>query len=593
MPAGTVGDGLKRLAPLFEPIYEALERESRASAWWQADETRWSVFETTAGKSSFGWFLWVFLSERSVVHVIDPSRSAQVIEEHLGTVTDGILVVDRYSAYKSFAKKREGVRLAFCWSHARRDFIDAGNAYDELAGWAEQWRQGIDELFHRNRLRCAHQPDSSEFTAEDALLREALSAMHERAKAELAEKKLHHRRAHVLKSLLAHWEGLVVFVDHPQIPMDNNASERTLRAPVVGRKSYYGSGALWSARFTAVMFSIFATLELYNINCKQWLTDYLTACAAAGGLTPPADIEAHLPWNISGGRKAGRRYNGRVFSAEELATLTALVEQNTAGTRTAIAREAARLFDWRTPTGELKVRSMREALEKMEAHRRFVLPASKGSPGGTPKRVAHTSKTAPGDEIFTPAGHFDELRVEVAEDAASRALWDEYIDRYHYLGYAPTPGGSLKYFVHSADGVLAVLGFTSAAWKIAPRDEYIGWSEDERRQRLSLLVNNHRFLILPWVCSRNLASKVLSMAAARLREDWYEYSGYRPVLLETFVERERFTGACYKAANWHHVGATAGRGRNDRDNQIRLPAKEIFLYPLVPDFRKPLLINSS
>jgi transposase len=593
MPGGTVGDGLKRLAPLFEPVYAALEEKSREAAWWAADETRWSVFETTKTKTSFRWYLWVFLSEHSVVHVLDPSRATRVIEEHLGTVSDGILLVDRYSAYKSFAKDRAGITLAFCWSHVRRDFLDAGKSYEELFGWAEQWVARINELFHRNGRRRKLRAGSTAFTREDALLRESVKQMREQAESELKEKNLHHRRRYVLKSLLVHWDGLVVFVEHPEIPMDNNASERALRTAVVGRKNYYGSGAIWSARFTAVMFSIFETLEHHRINQQQWLTDYLTACAQAGGLTPPREIEPHLPWNIAGAEKAGRRYSGRVFSAEELAMVSDLVEHNTSDSRTELARRACRLLRWYTPTGSLKESGMGNALLKMEGEGKFVLPPSRGHKRGPNKPIPHTARTAPREDTFMPAGRIPDLRLELAQDKQRRSLWNEYIDRYHYLGYSPPAGAYLRYFAYSGERELALFGFSSAAWKIAPRDAYIGWSARQREDHLSLVVNNSRFLILPWVISRNLASKLLSMAAARLPEDWQRRWGYRPVLLETFVETDRFTGASYKAANWRHVGTTAGRGRNDPQKLAALPPKEIFLYPLTPNFRRSLQTNAS
>ena len=593
MPGGTVGDGLKRLAPLFEPVYAALEEKSREAAWWAADETRWSVFETTKTKSTFRWYLWVFLSEHSVVHVLDPSRATRVIEEHLGTVSDGILLVDRYSAYKSFAKDRAGITLAFCWSHVRRDFLDAGKSYEELFEWAEQWVAHINELFHRNGRRRKHRGGNNAFAHEDALLRKSVKQMREQAEDELSEKKLHQRRRHVLKSLLAHWDGLVVFVEHPEIPMDNNASERALRPAVVGRKNYYGSGAIWSARFTAVMFSIFETLEHHRINQQQWLTDYLTACATAGGLSPPREIEPHLPWNIADAEKAGRRYSGRVFSAEELAMVTELVQHNSSESRTELARRACRLLGWYTPTGSLKESGMGNALLKMEGEGRFVLPRSRSRGKGPDKPIRHSERSAPREDVFTPAGRFTDLRLVLVQDKLPRELWNEYIDRYHYLRYSRPAGAYLRYFVYDGDRELALLGFSSAAWKIAPRDAYIGWSARQREDHLSLVVNNSRFLILPWILSRNLASKLLSMAAARLPEDWHNRWGYRPVLLETFVETDRFTGACYKAANWHHVGTTAGRGRNDPDKHAALPAKEIFLYPLTPNFRQALQTNAS
>ena len=146
------------------------------------------MFQTTKRKSTYRWYLWIFISEHSVVHIIDPTRSKRVIEEHLGTVVEGILLADRYSAYKSFAKKRQGVELAFCWSHVRRGFIDAGKAYTQIREWAERWEERINELFHRNRLRVQYALGSEEFLREDTVVREAVGRMLRQAEKELAEK---------------------------------------------------------------------------------------------------------------------------------------------------------------------------------------------------------------------------------------------------------------------------------------------------------------------------------------------------------------------------------------------------------------------
>jgi hypothetical protein len=174
-------------------------------------------------------------------------------------------------------------------------------------------------------------------------------------------------------------------------------------------------------------------------------------------------------------------------------------------------------------------------------------------------------------------------------EKADSALWNEYIDRYHYLGYTPLPGAQLRYFVKSGTQILALLGFGAAAWKTAPRDSYIDWDAGTRKRNLHLIVNNARFLILPWVRSRNLASKILSMVSRRIVADWQQKYNYEPVLLETFVEKARFQGTCYKAANWIYVGDTQGRGKLDVHNEYKLPVKGIYLYPLRKDFRKRLI----
>ena len=584
IPPGSVGDGLKRLAPLFEPVYAALEERSEQAAWWQADETRWSVFETTKSKSTFRWYLWVFISAESIVHVIDPTRSTRVIEEHLGRVVGGILLVDRYSAYKSFAKKHEGIMLAFCWAHARRDFRQAGLKYEQVREWACEWEERINSLFHLNSLRVQYAEGSTAFSREDVRVREAVEDMKRIFGEERKQARLHHSQESVLKSFDNHWEGLTVFVDHPEIPMDNNGSERILRNPVVGRKNYYGSGAIWSARFTAVMFSIFETLQLWEINQLEWLSDYFRACALAGGKAP-CDIRVHLPWNIKKRKEKSWKYCGRVFTESELTCIRSLIDEDTSRNRTDISRIACEQLSWYRPDETLKTASMSQVLVKMEADGIVTLPPLQSVHSTRMKPLEHTVRTAAQEEIVLSAGKLLDVHVEIAKTRDEKSLWNEYIDRYHYLRYAPLAGAQMKYFVYSQDDLLALFGFGASAWRVAPRDWYIGWSDERREENLHLVVNNARFLILPWVYSKNLASMVLSMVTKRIGEDWQRQYKYKPVLLETFVEKNRFSGSCYKAANWKLVGTTKGRGKNDRFNKARLPQKDIYMYPLYKDFK--------
>jgi transposase len=296
--AGTVGDGLKRLAGLFAPLQGAIEEKSRQEGRWHADETRWQVFELPEGKLSHRWYLWVFVSPQAVVYILDPGRSAEVIEGHLGEIEEGILCVDRYAAYKKFAKDRKGVILAFCWTHQRRDFLKVANGRPELAGWGQEWLHAIGYVFHLNHQRLAHEIGSEGFLEADERLRQALEEMENKREEELARKGLEADCLAVLKSMREHWEGLRVFVEHPQIPMDNSEAERKMRGPAVGRKNYYGSGRIWSGQFTASLFSVFQTLLKWEINPRQWLVEYLEACAENGG-RPAEDIAPFLPWNMS------------------------------------------------------------------------------------------------------------------------------------------------------------------------------------------------------------------------------------------------------------------------------------------------------
>jgi len=298
IPSGTVGDGLKRLHALFQPLYQAIAKRSRRDSWWHADETRWMVFQLPEDKHSHRWYLWVFVSQSVVVYLVDPRRSAEVLQEHLGEVKEGILCVDRYSAYKRFARTHRGVRLAFCWTHQRRDFLEVGNRWPELEGWAQEWVQDIGTVFHLNTQRIGHPTGCEAFEQADEQLRNALRRMALRRGRQLQQPGMDAECLAVLQSMGRHWKGLKVFVNHPQIPMDNSEAERRMRCAAVGRKNYYGSGSPWSASLTACLFSLFQTLLKWKINPRRWLQEYLSACAQAGGVAPKR-VGEFLPWRMS------------------------------------------------------------------------------------------------------------------------------------------------------------------------------------------------------------------------------------------------------------------------------------------------------
>jgi len=295
LAAGTITDGLQRLEPLFQPILEALLKRNRQSHYKQADETRWLVFVEQQGKVGFGWWLWVFNGEDTVVYILDDSRSHRVPEDHYPPQAGGVLMVDRYSAYKAMLQVKNGTLiLVFCWAHVRRDFVRVGKGWPELKSWALEWLRRIRDLYRWNRQRLAHPADP----VPQAGLKQAVAAMKQQLDTELADPALRTPARKVLTSLHEHWSGLTQLVDDPRIPMDNNLSERRLRGPALGRKNYYGSGALWSGRLAATLFSVLATLKLWQINPRLWLNWYLQRCAEAGSQVPN-DIEPFLPWNLS------------------------------------------------------------------------------------------------------------------------------------------------------------------------------------------------------------------------------------------------------------------------------------------------------
>ena len=299
LAGGTVTGGLERLEPLFRPVYDALLARNAQSIYTQADETRWMVFIDLAGKTGYRWWLWVFLGEDTVVFRLDPSRSHEVPEGHFADADGVVLMVDRYSAYKAMDQvKRGNVVLAFCWSHVRRDFVKVGKAWPKHNKWALAWLRQIRALYRSQRERLSQPAGSAEFVAADTAVRQAVAAMKAQAELELGDPKLATPCRGALESLMEHWAGLTRFVGDVRIPMDNNASERENRGPALGRKNYYGSGALWSGCLAAMLFSLFSTLRLSNINVRKWLTWFLENCAQNGG-QPLSDVDPFLPWNMS------------------------------------------------------------------------------------------------------------------------------------------------------------------------------------------------------------------------------------------------------------------------------------------------------
>jgi len=298
LAASTVAGGLQRLVPLFEPVYQALQDRNRQSAYQQADETRWLVFVEKEGKQGHRWWLWVFVGEDTVVYVLDHRRSHDVPEGHFSAGISVVLMVDRLSSYKAMSQVKDGlIVLAFCWAHVRRDFIAIAKSFPPLKPWALSWLRRIRQVYRLNDRRL-DQLDKPAFGATDAALRQVVDEMKSHAALQLADAELRQPCRKTLVSLQEHWTGLTRFVDDPQIPMDNNRSERHLRGPAVGRKNYYGSAAAWSGLLAAMMFSLLATLQRWKMNPRSWLRWYLDGCAAAGGKVP-ASIEAYLPWKLS------------------------------------------------------------------------------------------------------------------------------------------------------------------------------------------------------------------------------------------------------------------------------------------------------
>lgn len=295
---GTVTDGFQKLLPLFIPVYDAIVEKSIAAKHWHADETGWKVFETVEGKKNHRWFLWIFHNTETVVYKIEKTRSSKVLIDHFGLEHEGgTLNVDRYSAYKVIAKSGLFI-LAFCWAHVRRDFLNYSKEYPNNETFGLLWVDKINHLYHLNNQRIQFDAESKEFDLHHQTLKTAISEMQESIEKTLKGDNLLPSAKKLLVSLDKHWSGLTVFVDNPEIPMDNNTAERGLRGSVVGRKNYYGSGAVWSAELAAALFTIFGTLKIWGLNVHTWLLGYFYECALLGG-KPPEDIQKYLPWNMS------------------------------------------------------------------------------------------------------------------------------------------------------------------------------------------------------------------------------------------------------------------------------------------------------
>jgi hypothetical protein len=280
-------------------------------------------------------------------------------------------------------------------------------------------------------------------------------------------------------------------------------------------------------------------------------------------------------------------YCGRLFTSDELAVIQQLIRDHPAQSRNELSRRVCQALAWLMPNGRWKEMSCRVALLRMQTDGLIQLPPPRAKP--VRARIRTTARSDPKHPIADPAGALAPLCLSLVHGQDQSSLWNEYIHRYHYLGYTRLPGAQLRYVVSCSRGWLALLSFSAAAWQLEDRDRFIGWSHEQRRRNLALVANNSRYLILPWVRSPNLASMVLSLVCRRLQGDWQQRYGYRPVLLETFVDAARFRGTCYKAANWTCVGRTKGRGKLGPAKKITVPIKDIWLYPLTPHFRHSLL----
>jgi transposase len=308
VPEGTLAGVLKALAGLLVPVETAIAARNAAATQVHADETTWRVYEHLEDKTGHKWWLWVFISEDTIVFRMDPTRSNSVVDNHFGiteadreagALPDGrrlVLSSDFFAVYQSLARI-DGVDALWCWTHIRRYFIRAGDAHTYLRPWRDAWVARIADLYVAHKAMAATEPGTGEHATALAAFEQALAVIDTVRQQQMTGPALHPAAAKVLATLDREWDGLARHRDFPDLPLDNNQSERALRTPVVGRKNYYGSHAEWSAHLAARVWTITATAERHGLEPLTYLTDYLTACSQAGG--KPLDgqaLDRFLPW---------------------------------------------------------------------------------------------------------------------------------------------------------------------------------------------------------------------------------------------------------------------------------------------------------
>jgi hypothetical protein len=283
---------------------------------------------------------------------------------------------------------------------------------------------------------------------------------------------------------------------------------------------------------------------------------------------------------------------GRTFRADELELMRQMALEFSALGVTEIARTVCELLEWTRPNGGLKNHECRQLLERLQAEGFLKLPELRKLGGRGPRRADGSRPCFEPTLVEGAARACEPLELALVEGQAESRQWREQVERYHYLGCCVPFGAHLRYWVRNRERELACLLWTSPAWKMQARDAWVGWSDQQRRHNLQSIVNNGRFLMLPWVQVKGLASKILALSARQMPGDWETRYGCRPLLLETLVDTARFRGTCYRAANWICIGQTAGRGRMDREHNAHGQAvKDIYVYPLIPHARERLTGN--
>ena len=287
---------------------------------------------------------------------------------------------------------------------------------------------------------------------------------------------------------------------------------------------------------------------------------------------------------------------GRKLSADDLGWLKTLIREHPNWTRNHLSKEICQHWQWSTATGQLKTFAARSLLLKLEQRDLVKLPPVRISMIRPERRPAAALRSVPDKHPITKfLAELQPLKIIVPKKGSQEnQRFEYYLFHHHYLGFNRTVGENIKYLIQDQFGRdLGCVLFGSAAWKTEDRDRFIGWSDSIRQQNVNFITNNTRFLILPWVTVPHLASHVLGLILRRLNRDWLDKYGHQVYLVETFVDQNRFKGTCYKAANWTRIGQTKGRSRQDRYTKLKVPIKDIYLYPLISRFKKKLSTSGA
>jgi len=279
---------------------------------------------------------------------------------------------------------------------------------------------------------------------------------------------------------------------------------------------------------------------------------------------------------------------GRHIGPDELHDIRSTITEHWISGRTAISRLLCERWAWRQPNGQPKEMACRALLLALEAKGALELPPRQKESFRAPRRTDRKVFAVDTSPLEGAVTEFGSLTIKMVRRTPDEALWDHLVDHHHYLGRPWIVGSSLKYLAYLDGRLVACIGWGSAAWKVECRDKLIGWDHQTRESNLHKVVNNVRFLILPWVRVKHLASKVLSANLRVLPSDWLGFYSHEIAMAETFVDTERFAGTCYKAANWTRIGETKGRGKYDRENRYAASVKAVYLYPLTKYYRERL-----